>query len=264
MAALIADGPRLAELLRLHARGLAQRDVAEGLGVSQRAVCYALKRLRLPPNGYGTAASRRKRAAASRDSHRLRRLRGAEAAALAGPWAAAEFPLIGGEVGPRLGYHLFAALCRAGAIAHAEPEVQVLPRGRSFLVRAPRPRIAALIAALPPGTPLRAGGDRPEVGIPAIAPVVPAATLAAWCVTAKGHVEPATLGPWLRAELDRFGIGGRARAEVGRREVIKIKGKVIVGFGVRVAGLKARESLIVQAMGLGGRRRFGCGVFLPC
>lgn len=262
MPTLVADGSKLAELLRLHARGLAQRDVAEGLGVSQRAVCYALKRLRLPPNGYATAASRRKRSRSMTEVARLRNFRAATAT-IAEPWEAATWPLVGGTVGPRLGYHLFAALARLGAVAHAEPNVQIAPDGLRFLVRAPADRLRALVATVPAGTVVRIAGERVEIGPPEIRDVRPAATLAAWCVTAKGHTEATTLGPWLRSELDRIGLPGRVRPTVGGRRTVKVKGKVIVGFAVRIGGLKARESLIVQTAGLGGRRRFGCGVFLP-
>ena len=44
---------------------------------------------------------------------------------------------------------------------------------------------------------------------------------------------------------------------------MRVKGQVIVGFAVQVKGLSAADSLKLQADGLGGRRRLGCGFFLP-
>jgi Cas6 Crispr len=45
--------------------------------------------------------------------------------------------------------------------------------------------------------------------------------------------------------------------------VVRIKDKTVVGYGVRVAGLNVEESLRLQEHGLGGRRKLGCGVFVP-
>ena len=45
--------------------------------------------------------------------------------------------------------------------------------------------------------------------------------------------------------------------------MIQIKDKSIVGYALRVVGLTAEESIRLQETGLGGRRRMGCGVFLP-
>jgi CRISPR-associated protein Cas6 len=53
------------------------------------------------------------------------------------------------------------------------------------------------------------------------------------------------------------------RSGRGRRRVVRIKDKTVVGYGVHVAGLNAAESLCLQEHGLGGRRKMGCGVFVP-
>jgi CRISPR-associated protein Cas6 len=47
------------------------------------------------------------------------------------------------------------------------------------------------------------------------------------------------------------------------RRTLQIRDKVIVGFAVEVGALTADEALILQEQGLGGRRRFGCGIFVP-
>ena len=39
--------------------------------------------------------------------------------------------------------------------------------------------------------------------------------------------------------------------------------KEIVGFALRVEELTAEESIRLQEKGIGGRRRFGCGIFVP-
>nr|MBK7064764.1 hypothetical protein [Deltaproteobacteria bacterium] len=45
------------------------------------------------------------------------------------------------------------------------------------------------------------------------------------------------------------------------RRVLRIRGQYIVGYPVILRGLSAEHSLRVQALGIGGRQRFGCGVF---
>ena len=59
------------------------------------------------------------------------------------------------------------------------------------------------------------------------------------------------------------GLGITVSAMRGRRRVFRIKDKTVVGYGVRIAGLNATESLRLQEHGLGGRRKMGCGVFVP-
>jgi CRISPR-associated protein Cas6 len=48
-----------------------------------------------------------------------------------------------------------------------------------------------------------------------------------------------------------------------KRRVMNIKDKRIVGYALRIVGLTAEESIRLQETGLGGRRRMGCGIFLP-
>jgi len=60
-----------------------------------------------------------------------------------------------------------------------------------------------------------------------------------------------------------YALGIRGKLGLGRRRVMRIKDKTIVGFQVVVAELTAEESITLQEHGLGGRRRMGCGIFVP-
>jgi CRISPR-associated protein Cas6 len=251
------DDARLGRLLRLHMQGLSQRDVAEQLDVSQRAVCYTLKRLGIAPNGYHTRTSRAKRARAARDMARLRRA----AAPFDLAWEA-EWPIVAGSVGPRMGYHAFAALSRLGLVAHAEPGVQLLPLEDRMIFRASEDRVTGMVSRLTEGTVLRIGYGTCRLGAPVVRMPVARSRLESWCVTVKDKQDPEAMRQWCRRELRRLGID--ARLEILDRRVIKVKGKLIVGHGVRLARLHRRESLRLLATGLGGRRRFGCGVFTSC
>jgi len=55
---------------------------------------------------------------------------------------------------------------------------------------------------------------------------------------------------------------GKGR-ELSRR-IVRIKDKTIVGYSVRVSGLMTDDdSIKLQEVGLGGRHRMGCGIFVP-
>jgi CRISPR-associated protein Cas6 len=83
-----------------------------------------------------------------------------------------------------------------------------------------------------------------------------------------------------RTQLDDLGIGGTVTIPIRRgiasfepegagshdqlqRRTLRVRDKVIVGYAMVVEGLTAEESVCLQENGIGGRRRFGCGIFVP-
>jgi CRISPR-associated protein Cas6 len=122
------------------------------------------------------------------------------------------------------------------------------------------------------GRTIRIGDHSVTLGIPTVAPLTPAPTVAARTVTFKNSIEPEQFLAVSRRKLDELGIAGDPgipliregeRAGEPRRKVLRIKGHRIVGFALQVEGLTAEESLLLQEKGLGGRCRMGCGFFLP-
>jgi CRISPR-associated protein Cas6 len=118
-----------------------------------------------------------------------------------------------------------------------------------------------------------------RLGVPEVYTLHPSTVLASRCVVIKvSEAEKSDRSPdremFLKAiesqMIDR-GIKGetwidnrrdsRGR-ELGRR-IMRVKGKSIVGYSVRVSGLSDEDSLKLQEVGLGGRRRMGCGIFVP-
>jgi CRISPR-associated protein Cas6 len=55
----------------------------------------------------------------------------------------------------------------------------------------------------------------------------------------------------------------RGRVTIGKRRTFNVHGRQVVGYSVLVSELTAEESIILQENGLGGRRKMGCGFFLP-
>ena len=145
-------------------------------------------------------------------------------------------------------------------------------------MRLPQDRIAEVLALA--GRRLELGEGFVRLGVPEVTPLVPAATLAARTVVVKlsrprGPAVPPEVGPFLdavRRKLAEAGLAGEVSVPVrlaGKRgpeacrRVVRVKGKAIIGYAVTVSGLSAADSLRLQAVGLGGRRRLGCGFFLP-
>jgi CRISPR-associated protein Cas6 len=100
-----------------------------------------------------------------------------------------------------------------------------------------------------------------RIGVPEIRALTPAVTLRARLVNIKGFLEEQPFRDAAQRQLDALGIKGQLA--LGRRRVMRIKDKMVVGFQVEVTQLTAEESITLQEHGIGGRRRMGCGIFVP-
>jgi CRISPR-associated protein Cas6 len=188
------------------------------------------------------------------------------------------FGVRGSHVSADHGYALYGAVARVleareDAWFHQSDQVGLhLLRGpydrRGRLLLGPRARFGLrLPAAVIPkvlalaGKRLAVGGDTLRVGVPHVQALRPTAVLAARVVTTRNGQDERRFDREIARQLS--GLGITALAIRGRRRVVRIKDKTIVGYGVRVAGLNAAESLRLQEHGLGGPRKMGCGVFVP-
>jgi CRISPR-associated protein Cas6 len=196
-----------------------------------------------------------------------------------GPIVDIFFGVRGSRVSADHGYALYGAVARVvearedDAWFHQLDQVGLhLLRGaydrRGRLLLGPRARFGLrLPAALIPkvlalaGKRLVVSGDTLRVGVPHVQVLRPAPVLAARLVTTRNGQDEERFDREIARQLSTLGIA--ASAMRGRRRTVRIKDKTIVGYGVRIAGLNAAESLRLQEHGLGGRRKMGCGVFVP-
>ena len=184
------------------------------------------------------------------------------------------FHITGGPVPLDHGYPLFGALCRAlGDDLHSAGWLAVHPLrgapsgtgkltlrpGALLVLRIDQERIGSVLPLC--GKSLEIAGSRVQVGVPRIEMLRPATSLVARTVTFKHHLAPETFLPHLLEELRRLEV--RADVELGRRRIVTIGGDKVVGFGLSLSGLEHQDALRLQERGLGGRRHFGCGVFVP-
>jgi CRISPR-associated protein Cas6 len=202
------------------------------------------------------------------------------------------FSIRGSAIPADHGYALFSALCRVLPWLHDEEAIgvhtisgqlvgnrQLRLTDRSYLtLRLPASRLSE---ALPlAGQRLDVEGGTIAVGVPKVRALRPAATLASRLVVIKGFTEPVDFLDAARRQLREIDSGAevsfiarRAEHSLERatvreagtplRRTLRIRDKEIVGFALAVQRLSAEGSLELQSVGLGGRRHFGCGIFLP-
>jgi CRISPR-associated endonuclease/helicase Cas3 len=127
------------------------------------------------------------------------------------------------------------------------------------------------------GKGLRVSGYRIRLGVPHVEGLQVAASLIARTVAINYRFHEESLGvegfvTSARRQLSDLGIQGKLRVpertdasgqHLPIRRVVRVKGVRIVCYALLVADLKPEESLRLQELGLGGRRRLGCGMFVP-
>ncbi len=118
-----------------------------------------------------------------------------------------------------------------------------------------------------------------RLGVPEVYTLHPSRVLASRCVVIKvSEAEKSDRSPdremflaAIKSQMAKHGIEGEVwidnkRDSRGRevsRRIMRLKGKSIVGYSVRVSEMSDEASLKLQETGLGGRQRMGCGIFLP-
>jgi CRISPR-associated protein Cas6 len=208
------------------------------------------------------------------------------------------FPVTAAEGGKAVlpvdhAYPLFAALCQIVPHLHGDRHIGVRPipgrlvgqrrmhidRWADFALRVPLQRVAAFLPIA--GKVLDLNGTRLAVGPPDVRALRPARALNSRLVVIRGFVEPEPFLEAARAQLASLGITGATVRLVPRRgarpwerdgrggcgpwlrRTVRIQDREVVGYALDVEDLAPADSLLLQAVGIGGRRRFGCGLFLP-
>jgi CRISPR-associated protein Cas6 len=183
------------------------------------------------------------------------------------------FRLMGTAVPVDHGYALYAAINRVVPELHDAKDIGVHPiRGRfdgngclllspasRLIVRTPDERIREFLKLS--GKMIEVDRHRFRVGVPEVRVLRPAAALYARLVTIKGFMEPDQFLDAARRQLEA--MGGRANLELGERRTFRVKDKQVVGFEMLATELDAEDSIKLQEVGIGGRRRMGCGLFMP-
>lgn len=194
-----------------------------------------------------------------------------------------QFPVLGARIDRDHGYELAGAISKRMG-EHPPEGVSIarisgmfstrghlaLGQGSLMRMRMPVGLIGKMIGLA--GATLELGGGSIVLGIPTIRSLAPAPRMMARLVTIKGFTQPEPFLEAVKRQLEGLGVAAEAGIPIARggphaglpiRRVLRIKGRTIVGFSVVVDGLSDRDSIVLQAVGLGGRRHMGCGIFVP-
>jgi CRISPR-associated protein Cas6 len=189
------------------------------------------------------------------------------------PYIDLAFRLTGTTVPVDHGYALFAALSRIIPNIHDAKEIGVQPiRGvyggdgnlhlsdsSRLILRLSDDQIRPYLKLA--GTRLDVDRNVLHVGVPEVRLLRPVVSLRARLVTIKGFLEAETFLEAAKRQLQDLQVAGETH--IGKRKTFRVKDKQVVGFVIGITNLTAEESLTLQEKGLGGRRRMGCGVFVP-
>ncbi|MCI0336410.1 MAG: type I-MYXAN CRISPR-associated protein Cas6/Cmx6 [Acidobacteria bacterium] len=184
-----------------------------------------------------------------------------------------KFPVTGTTLPSDHGYGLYGAISRIIPEAHGTDWLAIetvpgaargdgvtqLDQQARLKIRIPQDRVSLMLKLA--GKRLEVDGHAIRLGAPQIFLLKPATTLYARIVTIKGFTEPEPFLDAVCRKLDELGV--KSEPVVGERRVLKVGNHTIVGFGLTVHELSEEGSLILQELGIGGRRRMGCGFFNP-
>ncbi len=144
---------------------------------------------------------------------------------------------------------------RAATTTHG---MLVIAHRTKLVLRLPASRSAASRALC--GRSLAIGGETVAVGTATERPLRPSDTLYSHRVVTGAADERGfhdDVGQWLATTDIRCDfIAGRPRRLVA-------SGREILGFALALHGLTPRDSVRLQAAGMGEARRLGCGIFVP-
>jgi CRISPR-associated protein Cas6 len=189
------------------------------------------------------------------------------------PYVDLAFRIVGKTIPVDHGYSLYSAISHVVPEVHGARNIGVHPirgayHGNGTLRLAEHSR---LIVRLPDDeikTYLKLAGKRLTldahaltVGVPEVRMLCPVTSLRARLVTIKGFQKQDTFLKAVERQLETLEVSGEL--VLGERRTLRVKEKQIVGFELGVIGLTREESLALQDGGLGGRRRMGCGLFVP-
>lgn len=208
---------------------------------------------------------------------------------LAGPMIELHFPIRGDEIPADHAYGLYGALSRFAPEIHGADWLGIhtikgrkTAQGRIRLSKFAKLRVRLPLLKVPSlcslsGARLQINGTEIRCGIPEIHQLRSSSTLRSRLVifntkeAKEQSLTPEIFFGALTRRLTELNISAAPELESApegnhgpfARRVLKIKDTVLPGYGVILRDLSDDDSVLIQEMGLGAKRRMGCGLFLP-
>lgn len=201
------------------------------------------------------------------------------------------FPIHGNTLPSDHSYPLYAAISSLIPSAHSaawlgihtikgcklKPGIIEISKSTKLRLRLPMSKASEAYALA--GATVDVGGHSIRFGIPELHLLRPSKRLRSRfvmikCKDSKGKsAEADSFLISLKKQVADLGIVADVSIEPSRfneseknefsRRAMRVKAATITGFGVILDNLTEQDSLLVQANGLGGKRRMGCGLFDP-
>jgi CRISPR-associated endonuclease/helicase Cas3 len=199
------------------------------------------------------------------------------------------FPVVGSTLPADHAYPIFGALCSKVPELHnadwlgvhsfkgtrIKPGLIRLARSPVLKLRLPAQHIPLVLQLA--GANLNILGHEIRLGVPVVRPLRPSNMVYSRIVAVKSHnaksaddIEAFLAS--LHSQIEKMGVRCQVLLEPSTQEhddekyarrIVKIRDVTIPGYGVLLSGLNPEDSLVLQSRGLGGRRKFGCGLFSP-
>lgn len=195
------------------------------------------------------------------------------------PYMDLTFSLTGETVPLDHGYELFSAIAHFQPLVHElntigihtiagipAKEVIYLNKNSKLRIRLPVDQVR-LVYSLACKS-LKIGKHTIRLGIPDICLLQPAEKLRSRIVVIKGYEEAEGFLAAAQRQFEQLGIRGKLiipknTHSLPKRRSIKIKRFTVVGFSLEAMNLSEEDSLLLQMYGIGGKRKIGCGLFVP-
>ena len=203
------------------------------------------------------------------------------------------FPLIGEIIPADSSYFVYSALSKLLPDLHHSPEIGIFsingfPNKNRTLSLTPKSQLKLRLPTSKVSQYLTLAGQKLNIDSCEIklkggyqCSLIPTPRLYSRLVIIKGYMESDSFLTAASKQLKELNIQGeislipqfqieeKNRSSLNGthssylRRTLQIKHKAIVGYAVLAHELMAEESILLQEKGLGGRRHFGCGLFVP-
>ncbi|MEC4987108.1 MAG: type I-MYXAN CRISPR-associated protein Cas6/Cmx6 [Oscillatoria sp. PMC 1068.18] len=199
---------------------------------------------------------------------------------LPNPYVDLKFSISGNIIPFNHGYPLYAAICHQFPIIHdldtlnihpitgkpEFPHLLHLTEDSHLCLRLPINQVPLIYRLA--GKTLILNEHKIRLGLPESQFITPHPHLYSRLVVIKGFDDPQTFFEAAQRQLNQRNVTAtltlttRPEGEPIRR-IIKIKGKTLVGYGVKISDLNEQDAISLQEKGIGGKHKMGCGVFVP-
>lgn len=199
---------------------------------------------------------------------------------LPNPYIDLKFPLTGHTIPLNHGYPLYAAICHQFPVIHnlttlsihpitgnpEFPKLLHLTEDSQLRLRLPINQVPLIYRLA--GKTLTLNEHKIRLGLPESQFITSHHHLYSHLVIIRGFDEPQSFLEAAQRQLDQRNILAtlnlitRPEGEPIRR-TIEVKGKTLVGYGVKISDLSKEDAISLQEQGIGGKHKMGCGVFVP-